>query len=286
MEIVRPSDASGFLELAGPLLTADEARNNLILGIAGTLVAHPGAYLTSHRWVAIADGRPVAAALRTPPYPLVLADPEDPNAIDPLLAAVRDDDPEIPGLTGNEPFVGPAAEAWVTMAGTTVTTRFGQGVFELRSVNEVPRPDGAPRVAGVDDRVLLLRWSAEFEQEALAHRPLEPDQIEQAVDSRMGRDDAALWLWEVDERPVSMAGYGGPTATGIRVGPVYTPAELRGNGYATALVADMSRALLERGYRACYLYTDLANPTSNAIYERIGYRKVAEAVEIGFGPAT
>jgi uncharacterized protein len=284
MEIVRPADASSFLELAGPLLTAHEARNNLILGIAGTLVTHPEAYRSSNRWVAMDDGHPVAAALRTPPYPLVLADAEDPTAIVPLLAAVRDDDPEIPGLTANEPFVGPAAAAWVAASGAAVTTRFGQGVFELRSVNEVPRPDGAPRVAGVDDRVVLLRWSAEFEQEALAHRPLEPDQIEQAVESRLAVEDAALWLWEVDDRPVSMAGYGGPTGTGIRVGPVYTPPELRGKGYATALVADMSRALLERGYRSCYLYTDLANPTSNAIYERIGYRKVADAVEIGFGP--
>jgi predicted GNAT family acetyltransferase len=82
---------------------------------------------------------------------------------------------------------------------------------------------------------------------------------------------------------VSLAGFSGPTTTGIRIGPVYTPREHRGRGYATALVAELSTAMLARGYRACFLYTDLSNPISNAIYERIGYQRVADAVEIRFG---
>jgi predicted GNAT family acetyltransferase len=91
-----------------------------------------------------------------------------------------------------------------------------------------------------------------------------------------------MWLWERDGEPVSLAGYTGPTLTGTRVGPVFTPAEHRRHGYASALVAELSAFLLDRGHRACFLYTDLANPTSNAIYERIGYERVAEAAEIRF----
>ena len=83
--------------------------------------------------------------------------------------------------------------------------------------------------------------------------------------------------------PVSLAGFSGPTPTGIRVGPVYTPPPHRRLGYATTLVADLSQWLLGQGYRSCFLYTDLSNPTSNHIYETIGYRQVAEAVEYGFG---
>jgi predicted GNAT family acetyltransferase len=89
------------------------------------------------------------------------------------------------------------------------------------------------------------------------------------------------WLWE-DGEPVSLASCSAPTPTGIRIGPVYTPPERRGRGYATALVAELSRRLLAEGHRACYLYADLANPTSNAIYERIGYRRVADSAEISF----
>jgi uncharacterized protein len=68
----------------------------------------------------------------------------------------------------------------------------------------------------------------------------------------------------------------------VRIGPVYTPPELRGRGYATSLAAEVSRRRLAAGRRFCFLYTDLANPTSNAIYERIGYRRVCESAEILF----
>ena len=69
---------------------------------------------------------------------------------------------------------------------------------------------------------------------------------------------------------------------GIRIGPVYTPPEHRRRGYATTLVADLSAWLLERGHRACFLYTDLANPTSNRIYVEIGYERVCDAMEFVF----
>ena len=75
-----------------------------------------------------------------------------------------------------------------------------------------------------------------------------------------------------------MSGYSPPVANSIRIGPVYTPPDLRGKGYATALVANQSRRFLEDGRSHCLLYTDLANPTSNAIYRRIGYQQVGESV--------
>jgi predicted GNAT family acetyltransferase len=89
-------------------------------------------------------------------------------------------------------------------------------------------------------------------------------------------------LWEDGGDVVSLSGWGGPTPNGIRIGPVYTPPELRGRGYATALVAELSQSLLDGGRRFCFLYTDLSNPTSNAIYERIGYVKVAESAMVEF----
>ena len=81
-----------------------------------------------------------------------------------------------------------------------------------------------------------------------------------------------------------MSGYGGETPNGIRIGPVYTPPEQRGHGYATGLVAEQSRSLLAGGRRFCFLYTDLDNATSNALYRRIGYRLVCESAEVRFDP--
>ena len=91
-------------------------------------------------------------------------------------------------------------------------------------------------------------------------------------------------LWEDGGEAVSVSGWGGPTPNGIRIGPVYTPPALRGRGYATALVAELSQALLDEGRSFCFLFTDLANPTSNAIYERIGYVRVCESAMVAFEP--
>jgi predicted GNAT family acetyltransferase len=93
---------------------------------------------------------------------------------------------------------------------------------------------------------------------------------------------SGLWVWEVDGAVVSMSGYGGPTPSGARIGPVYTPPELRGQGYATALVAAQTRWLLDHGRRFCFLFTDLGNPTSNRIYELIGYHRIADAAHYRF----
>ena len=96
------------------------------------------------------------------------------------------------------------------------------------------------------------------------------------IDRYLGGGSRGLRLWEDGGRVVSLAGFGGPTPRGIRVGPVYTPPELRNRGYARALVADLSAERLAAGRRYCFLFTDLSNPTSNRIYQQIGYEPVRE----------
>jgi hypothetical protein len=103
-----------------------------------------------------------------------------------------------------------------------------------------------------------------------------PEEAEQWLERALGGPDSGVALW-IDEEPVSFAGYGGRTPNGIRVGPVYTPPELRRRGYASALTADLTKMLLDGGRTFCFLFTDLANPTSNSIYQRIGYEPVSDA---------
>lgn len=281
MDVIRPPDAAAFLRIAGPLLERDEARHNLILGIAGTLVRDPGAYDVLRTWV-VSDGRPVAAALRTPPHPLVLADAATREGLEVLIGVVHDDDAETPGIVGNVPHVVEAARLWGRRSGDRVEVPLEQGVYALTSVSEVPRPAGAVRAAGPDDREDLLRWLREFTIESLPRPEDHLEGLERTLKTRFAVPEAGMWWWVVDEEPVSLAGASGPTPTGIRIGPVFTPPRHRRRGFATALVAEVSAMLLGRGHRACFLYTDLANPTSNAIYERIGYRRVADAAEVRF----
>jgi predicted GNAT family acetyltransferase len=83
------------------------------------------------------------------------------------------------------------------------------------------------------------------------------------------------WLWEDDDRPVSMAGHQERAHDWTRIGPVYTPPGNRGHGYASALTAHTSKTLRATGSGVC-LFTDLDNPTSNKIYQAIGYEAVRD----------
>jgi hypothetical protein len=282
MEIVRPSDARSFLGLAGPLLERDEARNQLPLGISGTLVENPEAYDRVDFWIARDEGEPVAAALRTEPYNLVLADPGSGAALDALLEAIARDDPGVPGVVGNVPHVGIAAETLSSATGRKARIMLSQGVYGLTAVRTVRRASGAARSATPEDRSLIVDLFTAFAREALPDPESDLARLERTLDIRYSSADAGIWLWEDDDAAVSLAGFSGPTPTGIRVGPVYTPPEYRGRGYATTLVADLSRWLLERGHRACYLFTDLSNGTSNRIYTDIGYERVCDASEYRF----
>jgi predicted GNAT family acetyltransferase len=126
---------------------------------------------------------------------------------------------------------------------------------------------------------VLIDWFTAFAEEALGEDATVEDPA-RFIDHRLTAEDAGVVLWE-DEAIVSLASFGNPTPNGIRIGPVYTPPEYRRRGYASALVAELSERLLETR-RFCFLFTDLANPTANRIYEQIGYRRVCEAAEIVF----
>jgi hypothetical protein len=285
MQVRAVADIREFLREAEPVLLRNEARHNLILGVAGTVVDQPDLYPEQQLWIAEEGGAVVGAALRTAPFNLILAEPLANGVIEALVDAIAAAGIELPGVVANEPHAETFARRWSDATGTRATPRMAQGVYALEAVLEVPAVAGTPRVATESDRGLLLDWLRAFRAEALpANRAAEEDQAERMLDQRLsGETDAGFWIWE-DGEPVSVTGFGGRTPNGIRVGPVYTPKDHRRRGYATALVATVSAWLLENGRRFCFLYTDLSNPTSNAIYERIGYRRVCESADVGFEP--
>ncbi len=277
VELVAGADA--FLGEAGPLLLAEEARNNLILGIARTVSASPGRFPVCRFWVARDERGAAAAALRTPPYNLVLGTPRDRTALEALAGGIVDD---LPGVVAARPEVDDFVRLWTRGRGLSPLVLRRQGVYAIESVEPIPSVSGSSRPATPADRPLLLEWLAAFGAEVLPEGDPGREEAVATVDHRLGADDGGFLLWEDGGESVSAAGWGGPTPNGIRIGPVYTPPARRGRGYATALVAELSATLLAGGRRFCFLYTDLANPTSNAIYARIGYRRVCEAAMVAF----
>lgn len=270
------SDAGELLERAGPLLLAHEARHNLMLGIAGTLRDQPGHYPEHRLWL-VQDGQEVAgAAVRTPPYNLVVAGGE--HALEALAEAV---DEKLPGVVGALPEVERFARAWTARWQVRAEVRVRQGIYALEELIRPQPVPGSARRANEDDRALLRAWLNDFAREALGEDEPDAAQQERVIEARLTRRDAAFFIWE-DDGPVSLAGFGGTTPNGSRIGPVYTPPEHRGHGYGSAVTAAVTADRLAAGRRFCFLYTDLANPTSNKIYEALGYRRVCDSLEFRF----
>jgi predicted GNAT family acetyltransferase len=275
MLVERFEGAAEFRRRAAPLLDADPAGHSVMLGVLRGIEL--GRYDEHGLWLASLEGEPQAAVTRTPPFNLLLARPRTPAALAPLAARVRADDPGAGGVNGAMPEAEAFAGAW----GGPWKVRMRMRLHSLRAAEPVPAVAGGMRAGTAADLPLLLAWMEAFAAEAGIQGNAE--QHAAGIRARLGEPEGIV-VWEDDGRPVSFA-CSGETSPGVaRIGPVYTPPERRRNGYATALVHELTEALLGRGVRLCLLYTDLANPTSNGIYARIGYRPVLDAVEIEFGP--
>ena len=282
MKVELTEDARAFLDAAGPLLLEDEARSNLILGLAGTLVDDPDRYAAKRFWVVTDDlGGPAAAAMQTPPYNLLLAPARSVAALEALVESIEGG---LPGIVAARPEVDDFVRLWSRSRGVEPRVLRNQGIYALERVQPVPAATGTRRAATADDVALVMDWMIAFGEEVLEEGDPGRTEARNVVESRLGDGGEAggFDLWEDGGEVVSLSGWGGPTPNGIRIGPVYTPPEARGRGYATSLVAGLSQSLLDAGRRFCFLYTDLANPTSNAIYERIGYVRVAESAMVTF----
>ena len=276
----RPADVGAFMARAGEYLAAHEAEHCLILGIA-TNIRLGTMPLPEPPLFAIVTGgegedHVVAAALQTPPHNAVLSMVDDLEAVDALAEALAGE--ALPGVTGPRDAAAHFAERWAARAGRRASRRMAERIYRVSAVR-APRPaPGRMRPAERADRPLLLAWIEAFFQEALG----ESTDPEDSVDRWLAGEGRTLHLWEDGDLRVSLCGVGGETPNGIRVGPVYTPPEHRGHGYASNLVAGVSQAQLDAGRRFVFLFTDLANPTSNRIYQDVGYEPVIDFDRIDF----
>jgi hypothetical protein len=275
LRIERFDDVRSFYERVGPFLGAREAEHNLLLGFRTRLERDAHAFGPDDPYLAAAleGDSVVGVATRTPPFNLVL------SLMEPATAAAFAD-----ALAG-EPLpgvIGPldAGEAFVAHWPAPASVVVEERAYEATELIPPRETTGTMRRAGEADRELLVEWMTAFLEEAMGE--LDDVSAAASVDHRLADPHGALAIWE-DGEPVAFAGYGSPTPSGMRVGPVYTPPALRGRGYASALTAAVTAEVLASGRRFCFLYTNLANPTSNSIYQRIGYRPVLDVNVWRFG---
>lgn len=270
--------AEEFLDAFQAVLETRSAENSLLLGVASGLVGSPPPVESFIATVGESDE--ILAMLVTPPYPLVLGATERPpaDAVLPLAAQLHDAGVKLTGVVGPPELAERFASEWTRVSGRPAAGSMRQGIYTLTNVQKPSeRIPGHLRRAAEQDLELVTEWIRAFEMEAMG--ATNPERTLHSAKRRV--EEGSLYLWE-DGHPKGMAGRARPTRNLVAVNSVYTPPELRGGGIATAAVAELSELLLEEGFAMCVLYTDLSNPTSNSIYSRIGYERVADSVHIRF----
>jgi RimJ/RimL family protein N-acetyltransferase len=258
----------------GGLLARRPAQHTILLGAIETLRAAGtrafGVIAPLFGWWQEPDGEVSAAFLHTPPFPVALTSVPVPAAVA-LAQALAARARTVGGVNADPGGAEAFARAWHELTGDTAELRMRSRLFQLGGLRwPDPRPPGQARVAGPADRSLLIAWSEAFHREAQSG----PEDVVSIVDDRLSY--RGLSLWEDAGQPVSMAGVTRITAGQARVGPVYTPPGLRGRGYAGGLTCVVSQAALDAGADRVLLFTDLANPTSNALYQRLGYQPLED----------
>jgi predicted GNAT family acetyltransferase len=272
MRVIRYDDAHSFASRTTEFLFRDEARNNFFIGIIPQL-GHP-----THAMLATVEdaGQIVLVAVMTTRRHLCFTEGAPTQAIDALVEALARQGVLVPGVQSSPNEAERFAEQWIFRACVKRRPGLEMALYRLDQVIWPKPVEGALREATANDQALLGRWIDDF----IADLGDQPGEGAARAISQIEQRKAHFW--EVRGIPVSMAAWTRPTPSGCAINFVYTPRPLRGKGYASHAVAALSQKMLDAGKKFCTLYTDLANPTSNSIYQKIGYRFISNSRQIFF----
>jgi phage gp46-like protein len=278
---VTTNDLDEYVAVAGDVLRAQPVENTILLTIVENLRKRGrrvfGDADPQFGWWLSGSGEVGGALLRTPPFPFLVTGMA-PEAVGPIV-------PVLVGLAGTADVAINAerrtaqalAAQWLAQTGVALQVQQELRLHRLATLTPPqPTPPGLARAAEPPDRDVLIDWWEAFGREV---REVTGDAAAE-VDNRIGY--GGLLIWDLDGAPVSMAGRTRPAAAIVRIGPVFTPISLRQRGYAAAVTAAISREAQGLADEVV-LFTDLANPTSNAIYRRLGYQPVQDRVKLGRG---
>jgi len=261
-------DPERYAEAVLPLLTQRPAVNTIALTVLEALRAGGdfGGGRSLLAWYD-QDGAVTGSVSMNPPFGLLLTELPDGSEVE-LVAALRRDQVAIPDVHGRQADVDRFVAQWQPAATEVLVRQRLYGLAELRPPT-VP-PAGSARVAGSDDLDLVMDWLTSFVAEA------EPWAAAPQRSIYQHRVELGLfWFWrDPAGEPVSLAGRNVPVAGMSRIGPVYTPPAARRRGYAAGATHACSQDALAQGAEQVVLFTDLANPTSNGIYQQLGYRPI------------
>ena len=277
MKLIRFNDANQYYQRVESYLLQDEAVNCLLLAISLSLCQsdrHKSSYLAL-----VEENRMIlATAIHVRDSQLFLSKSSNLEAVRLITKDLAVSSRSISGITAPQSEAEAFIAAWQKSTKQSIELKIAMQIQQIEKIKAIDYAAGQLRLATSAEIELLTKWIQAFTKEALGVNELEADS-QRWVIRHLEQD--SFYIWENKNRLVSMAAFGGTTPNGIRIGSVYTPPEYRGEGYATSCVATMSKILLKQK-KYCFLFTDIANSTSNKIYAQIGYRPMGKIEDYEF----
>jgi len=268
-----------FYDVAFPFLVKHEAENNIHLSIINSLKNKIDVYGNEYPllFTIVETNIIKLVVLRTPPHDLLISYTEDLNTIEILVEELTKRCEKLPGVLSFNAAADLFAEKWCEKNSLKYDLFRKERIYKLKKVSEDTLGHRKFSVAHKDHQELVFQWTGEMMREALADTTDEEIQRNiKALREEFNQHSSSIYLLFENDKPVSMARKAGKTPNGNFVNLVYTPKILRRRGYATECVAKLSKLLLDEGNKYCFLFTDLSNPTSNSIYQKIGYQPVID----------
>jgi len=277
MKVIRYQNATDYLKANLSFLEKNEVLNSLIIGLVlfnQSIEKDETFYLSI-----IEDDEIQFTTIRTPGRKFIIAGNESKieEVSNVFSEYLRIEKLEMPGILGPKELAIPLAIRLENVLRKKHKIVYRQLVYMLTKVKVNPKVSGKMKKAETKDLNFIIPWFNQFLIEALNENDLE-------VATKNANDkinNQEVFVWE-KEKPVSMTCIARPTKNGITINYVYTPEDLRGNGYGTKIVAELSEKMLKQGYQFCTLFTDMDFPTSNEIYSKIGYEPVGEFRVVDF----
>lgn len=272
-------DADHFLSVLQPLLTQKEAEYTLLLGLAN-LQKKLKIKNDDYCYIAVFEHNELVGGCLVSKKNLVVSQIPGPMLLA-LANYLFENKCKLPGIVGPAATSEIFAMIWKKLSGQNYKLGMDQKIYQLNNVIMPKNLSGQLMQAQESHTELVGRWVYEFSSESLPHEPTTIEKATELAIQKIKNQDVFLWQDESGEI-VSMNFIGRPTENGISISAVYTPKHLRRNGYASAVVAKTSEQMLKNGRKFCVLYTDLSNPTSNKIYQKLGYKEVATSKHFVF----